>query len=99
MAITRSELERIAELARLEVPEADAERLTRELGEVLAFVETLRALDLAGCEPLAFAPPGAPLREDAPDGRTLGRASVLDAAPEHEDGFFLVPPVVEHLEP
>jgi aspartyl-tRNA(Asn)/glutamyl-tRNA(Gln) amidotransferase subunit C len=99
MAITRSELERIAELARLAVPSADAERLTRELGAVLEFVETLRALDLSDCEPLAFAPAGAAARPDVPDGRTLERDRVLAAAPAHDGAFFLVPPVVEYLEP
>jgi len=99
MAITRDEVKRIAELARLEIPEAKLERLAGELSKVLDFAATLNRLDLAGIEPSQFAPADAPLREDAVNGRRLSREAALAAAPEREDGFFRVPPVVENLNP
>ena len=99
MAITRDEVKRIAELARLEIPEARLERLAGELSKVLDFAATLNRLDLAGLEPSQFAPADAPLREDAVNGRRLSREAALAAAPEREDGFFRVPPVVENLNP
>jgi aspartyl-tRNA(Asn)/glutamyl-tRNA(Gln) amidotransferase subunit C len=99
MSISREELARIAELARLDIPEDRREELSRQLSNVLAFAESLGKLDLAGCEASVFAPADAPLREDAPDGRTLDPARATAAAPESEDGFFLVPPIVEYLEP
>ncbi len=99
MTIRREEVEAIAELARLEIPEERIERMAAELSEVLAFAEAVRRLDLEGCEPSAFAPAGVPLREDAPDGRRLSPEDALAMAPEAEDGFFLVPPIVENLEP
>ena len=89
----------IAELARLEVPDADLERTARELSAVLEFASALRRLDLAGLEPTAFAPAAAPLREDAPDPRLLAHERAIAAAPEQEDGFFIVPPVVENVQP
>jgi aspartyl-tRNA(Asn)/glutamyl-tRNA(Gln) amidotransferase subunit C len=99
MSITRDEVRRIAELARLEIPEDRIERMAAELSAVLDFAGTLQRLDLEGCEPTLFAPAGTPLREDAIDGRTLTPAAALAAAPEAEHGFFLVPPVVENLNP
>jgi len=39
------------------------------------------------------------LREDRRDGRTLGAEAALCAAPEQDGGYFLVPPVVENLNP
>ena len=99
MAITRDEVKRIAELARLEIPEAKLERLAGELSKVLDFAATLNRLDLAGLEPSQFAPGDAPLREDAVNGRRLSREAALAAAPDREDGFFRVPPVVENLNP
>ncbi len=99
MAIGREEVARIAELARLEIPADRVERLAAELSEVLEYARVLEGLDLAGCEPLAFAAPGAPLRADEPDGRRLAAEDALAMAPEAEGGFFLVPPVVEYLEP
>jgi aspartyl-tRNA(Asn)/glutamyl-tRNA(Gln) amidotransferase subunit C len=99
MAITHDEVRRIAELARLEIPADQLPRLASELSAVLDFVAALERLDLSGCEPSTFAPADAPLREDIPDSRRLGPERALAAAPEAEDGFFLVPPIVEHLEP
>jgi aspartyl-tRNA(Asn)/glutamyl-tRNA(Gln) amidotransferase subunit C len=99
MSIDRDDVRRIAELARLELDDARLERTAAELSSILAFVETLQKLDLEGCEPTAFAPADAPLREDVPNGRRLSNAAALAAAPAAEDGFFLVPPIVENVEP
>jgi aspartyl-tRNA(Asn)/glutamyl-tRNA(Gln) amidotransferase subunit C len=99
MSITRDEVRRIAELARLEIPEDRIDRMAAELSAVLDFAGTLQRLDLTGCEPTAFAPAETPLREDALDARRLGTEAALAAAPEGEHGFFLVPPVVENLNP
>ena len=99
MAIRREDVERIAELARLEIPVAQEPKIAGELSGVLEFVAALDRLDLAGCEPTVFAPADAPLREDVVNGRRLARETALAAAPEREDGFFRVPPVVENLNP
>ena len=99
MAIDRGEVERIAELARLEIPAAAIERTASELSAVLDYMTALKRLDLEGCEPTAFAPAAAPLREDQTNGRRLTPAEALAAAPEGEDSFFLVPPIVENLNP
>ena len=99
MAIDRAEAARIAELARLAVPEDELDRVAAQLSQVLAFAATLNELEL-GAEPLtAFASPDAPLRADEPDGRTLDPETATANAPDAEAGFFLVPPVVENLEP
>lgn len=99
MSISRDDVRKIAELSRLEIPEERIERMTRELSAVLDFAASLGQLDLEGCEPTAFAPAEAPLREDRVDGRQLDAATAMAAAPEAEAGFFLVPPVVENLNP
>jgi len=99
MAIPPDEVRRIAELARLEIRDEDLERLAHDLSAVLDYAQVLRRLDLAGCEPLSFAPPEAGLRDDEPDGRGLSQADALAMAPETEGGFFVLPPVVENLEP
>jgi aspartyl-tRNA(Asn)/glutamyl-tRNA(Gln) amidotransferase subunit C len=99
MSIRREDLDRIAELARLEIPAARAEALCLELSAVLTFAEALQKLDLAGCEPSTFASGGAPMRDDALDGRCLDPAVATSQAPESEDGFFIVPPIVDHVEP
>lgn len=100
MSIQRDDVRRIAELARLEIPEDRIDRTAAELSAVLDFAETLKKLDLEGCEPSVFAPTAAPLRADALDDvRRLDADTATAAAPESEHGFFLVPPVVENLNP
>ena len=99
MTISRDEVRKIAELARLEIPEDRIERMARELSAVLEYATSLGQLDLEGCEPTVFAPAEAPLREDRLDDRRLAPERALAAAPEGEHGFFLVPPIVENLNP
>src|SRR5262245_15799790 len=99
MAIDRAEAARIAELARLSLSPEELERAAVQLSNVLDFAAALNQLEL-GDEPVtALAPPQAALRDDEPDGRTLDPGTALAGAPEAEAGFFLVPPVVEDLEP
>src|SRR5580765_5121616 len=99
MAIDRAEVRRIAELARLEIPEDAIEHVAAQLTSIREGARPLNELALDGCEPAVFAPEGAPARADEPGTRTLANDDALAGAPEAEDGFFLVPPVVENLEP
>jgi len=100
MALTREEVARIADLARLELPAADVDRMAAELGAVLDFVAQLKGLDLSACEPTAFAPADSPLRADEPDEeRRLTADAAVAGSADAEDGFFLVPPIVENVNP
>ena len=99
MAIDRVEAARIASLARLAIPEDELDRVAAQLSQVLEFVARLDELDLSRCEPATFAPEGEPLRRDEPDGRTLPPGTAMAGAPEAEADYFLVPPVLEALEP
>ena len=93
--LTRREVERIADLARLSLSDAEAERMTAELETILAYVEDLRSVDTAGVEPTAHAIPlPTPVRDDvARPGLDPERA--LAGAPEAAAGAFVVPAVIE----
>ena len=99
MAIRREDVAWIAELARLEIPDDAVERTAAELTRVLDFVATLDRLDLTHDEPGDLAPTAVPLRDDVPDGERLDTTRATAMAPVAEDGYFVVPPIVEHLEP
>jgi len=99
MAIRREEVERIAELARLRLPADRLELMAGQLSSVLDFVATLNQLELTGSEPGTFASPQDALRPDLANGRRLGAEAATREAPESEDGFFLVPPIVENVNP
>jgi len=99
MSIDEREVRRIAALARLEIADDAIQHVAEQLSSVLDFAATLNELDLSGCEPTVLAPEGAALRADAPDGRRLAREDVMAGAPECRDGYFVVPPVVENVNP
>jgi aspartyl-tRNA(Asn)/glutamyl-tRNA(Gln) amidotransferase subunit C len=99
MSIDEREVRRVAALARLEIADDAVQRVAEQLSSVLEFAAALNELDLEGCEPTAFAPPGAPLRADEPDGRQLDAEDALAGAPDSRDGCFVVPPIVENLNP
>lgn len=49
--ITRDQVEHIAKLARIELTEAEKEKMTKELGAILTYVEKLNEVDTTGVEP------------------------------------------------
>jgi aspartyl-tRNA(Asn)/glutamyl-tRNA(Gln) amidotransferase subunit C len=94
MALTRDEVLHVATLARLSLEPAEIDVFTRQLNDILAYVEKLQELDTAGVTPLAHVIPLANvLREDrATPG--LDRDRALQNAPAQEDGAFLVPRII-----
>lgn len=101
MALTLSEIDRIANLARLELQPAESERLLSQLNGFFGIVEKMRAVDTTGIEPLAHpvdAMPGQDivlrLREDAVSEPNQREAN-QQTAPAVERGLFLVPKVIE----
>jgi aspartyl-tRNA(Asn)/glutamyl-tRNA(Gln) amidotransferase subunit C len=95
MSVDADTVRRIAHLARIAVAEEEVEHLKGELNAMLAFVEQLQEVDVTGVEPMTSVTPMA-MKKRA-DVVTDGgiRDDVLKNAPATEDGFFLVPKVVE----
>ena len=95
MSVDQATVRRIAHLARISVEESEVPKLQGELNAILAFVEELNEVDVAGVEPMTSV---TPIRMyQRPDVVTEGgTAAIITAnAPVTEDGFFLVPKVVE----
>ena len=95
MSIDRTEIDRIARLARLALSEAEAASLAQDLSGILALVERMNRVDTAGVEPLAH-----PLELKArrrPDQvtETNQRDRFQALAPAVADGLYLVPRVVD----
>jgi aspartyl-tRNA(Asn)/glutamyl-tRNA(Gln) amidotransferase subunit C len=94
MALTRDEVLHVANLARLSLMPEEIELFTRQLNDILAYVEKLQELDTAGVEPLAHVIPLFNVfREDAVR-EGLERDTALGNAPAREDGAFVVPRVI-----
>ena len=99
MALTSTDIARIASLARLPLAADESERMLSQINGFFNLVERMRAVDTTGVEPLAH-PVAAieditlRLREDVasePNNREANQRS----APAVEAGLFLVPKVIE----
>lgn len=96
MSIDEKTVRKVARLARLALPEERVAPMAAELNGIMAWIEQLNEVDIEGVEPMTSAVEGAalPMRADKiTDGDDPGR--VLKNAPKSEDGFFVVPKVVE----
>jgi len=93
--IDREQVLHVARLARLELSEADVERMAGELSAILEHVERISSLDLEGVEPTTHVVAlENVLRPDEPR-PSLPREVALEPAPDPDDGAFRVPsPVV-----
>jgi aspartyl-tRNA(Asn)/glutamyl-tRNA(Gln) amidotransferase subunit C len=93
--LSLDEVRRIADLARLEVSEADAAALQQQLNGIFGLIEQMRAVDTGGVEPMAHAVGVTQrLREDRVS-ETDQHALFQSVAPKVEDGLYLVPRVIE----
>jgi aspartyl-tRNA(Asn)/glutamyl-tRNA(Gln) amidotransferase subunit C len=93
-ALEKKDVEEIALLARLSLTGDEVERLRRDLGSILEYVETLRELDTTGVEPMTHAVPmDCPLREDVA-GESLPADAALGGAPRRDGDFFEVPHIL-----
>ena len=85
----------VAKLASLSLSDAEADRLTRELASIVAYVEQLEELDTSGTSPMAHVDiERLPWRPDEPR-PGLSHEDALAQAPRSEQGGFAVPAFVD----
>jgi len=99
MALTLTDVKRIAHLARLELADADAAHTLVQLNDFFGLVEQMQAVDTKGIEPLAhpieqIEDVALRLREDAVT-EIVQRDEFQRPAPAVQDGLYLVPKVIE----
>ncbi len=95
MTIDRDEIARIAHLARLEVNDEAVARTAEELANILDFVGRMDAVDTSDVTPMAHPlDANQRLREDQIT-ETDRRSEFQAVAPTVENGFYLVPKVIE----
>lgn len=88
-------VDQVAWLARLELTEEERERFRRQLTSILDYCSTLNDLQTEHVEPTAHVTALTNVVRDDVPATPLARDAVLAAAPEHEDGYIKVPPVLE----
>ena len=94
MAISRAEVLKVSLLARLQLSEEELETMTRQLGEIVGYVDQLSQLDTEGVEPMAHALEVVNVFADDAVDMSLDRQRALANAPHHGEQFYLVPAVL-----
>ncbi len=94
--VTKSEVQKVADLAKLEFAEEELDALTMELNSVLGYIDQLKELDVTNVTPLENLNESVEqsvLRKDE-IGSCLTPEEALKNAPKAADGYFLVPKVL-----
>ncbi len=95
MQVDKATVRRIARLARIKITDEEAQGLEKELSGILDWVKQLDEVDTSSVEPMTRVVGQAlPMRDDVVTDGEIAEA-VTRNAPKSEDGFFVVPKVVE----
>jgi aspartyl-tRNA(Asn)/glutamyl-tRNA(Gln) amidotransferase subunit C len=98
MKIKESDIEKIADLAHLEITPDEVAMFTPQMGEIVTYVEQLNVLDTSKVEPSlgGLTPEGKATDSTRPDVvlPSLGQKLALEEAPDAASGHFRVPKVL-----
>ncbi len=95
MKIDRELLDKIAHLSRLEFDEKDADKMVKDMTEIVEWVEKLNEVDTEGVEPLTtMSHEVNAMREDEVK-EHLSHERALRNAPAKDADYFRVPKVLE----
>lgn len=95
MVIDKETVEKVANLARLELSESEKQELIHDMSEILDFMAKLNEIDTSGVEPLVYMTDEVNVcREDVVKHEITTEES-LKNSPKHTDEYFLVAKVIE----
>ncbi|ADC89521.1 glutamyl-tRNA(Gln) amidotransferase, C subunit [Thermocrinis albus DSM 14484] len=90
----RDIVDRVASLAKLSLKEEERELLGKQLLDIINFVRQLEEVDTSHVDQYLLTENSTPLREDEPR-RSFSQEKALMNAPQRENGFFVVPQILE----
>ncbi len=96
MKVNTNILKKLEKLSMLEIRDEEKESMVNNLSEIVSFVENLNELNLQDKDAsFATLSGGTPFREDVPQKNEETIGIILQNAPKKEDGFFVVPKIIE----
>ena len=98
MPITQSDIEKVAQLAHLELADEELKTFGQQIAEIVTYVEQLNEIDTSNVEPAigGLTPAGEKTdtsRADEIEG-SVGQKVALAEAPDPASGYFRVPKVL-----
>ena len=98
MPISEADIEKIAQLAHLDITDDERRMFAPQISEIVAYVEQLNAIDTSKVEPAlgGLTPEGEATHSDRTDEvqPSLGQNLALEEAPDPAAGHFRVPKVL-----
>ncbi len=91
--ITVKDVEHVAKLARLELTEEEKELYTKQLGDVLKYVDQMNEVDTSDVKPMAQVIDFVNVMREDVVTHDISKEELMKNAPEEENGFFRVPKI------
>ncbi len=91
--ITIQDVEHVAKLARLEITDEEKVKFSKQLGDVLKYVEQMNEVDTTNVEPLSHVVDFNNVMRDDEIHYDCTKEQLMMNAPEEENGFFKVPKI------
>ncbi len=96
MHIDNTVLAKLEKLSHLHIDEDKKDEIIEQLSEIVSFVENLSELDTDLLDAsFSTLEGGTPMREDIVSSDSSVSQSILSHSPQSEDGFFVVPAIIE----
>lgn len=95
MKINENQIIKTAKLARLELSESEREEFSKQLNDIIEYVEKINELDTANVKPADHITEVSNVLRDDRVKRSIDKKGIEQNAPEFTDGFFVVPKIIE----
>ena len=95
MSITSADIDKIANLAKLDLSEAEREKFASQLSDIISYVEKLNQLDTKDVEPLAHVNDLMNVYREDESRPSMDKEDVFKNSPQNDNEFFLVPKVIK----
>ena len=95
MSLSAEEVRKVADLARLELSEADVEIMARQLSAIIDYINQLQQVNTDGVEPLAHAVELTDVFRDDVPAPSLTVDKALANAPQRQGDYYAVPAVLD----
>ena len=95
MKIDKTTIKKISHLARLEFDENGAEKMSKDMSQILDWVEQLNEIDTENIEPLTTMSSEVNIMREDVRGNHLDHEAGLKNAPKRDSDYFRVPKVLE----
>lgn len=95
MSAVEIDVKYVAHLARLALSPGEEQKMSAQLGNILAYIEKLKEVDVSGVEPTAHAFPLVNVTRPDAVRPSMDPQDALRNAPAEANGLFLVPKIVE----